>query len=58
MTISRYSFRQVRHRLEPALRSQATLYACCSRSPKTVTSPFASPPVGVPARTGIFYLAD
>ena len=58
MTVSRCNLRQVRHRLEPALRSQATSCACCSRSPRTVTSPFASPPDREPPRRGIFYLAD
>jgi hypothetical protein len=58
MMVSRCNFRQLRHRLEPALRSQVTLYACSSRSPKRGTSPFASPPDRVPPRMGVFYLVD
>jgi hypothetical protein len=58
MTVSRSNFRQLPRRLEPALRSQVTSYACCSRSPRMGTSPFASPPDRAPPRTGIFYLAD
>src|SRR2546423_13022916 len=43
MTVSRCNLRQVRHRLEPALRSQVTSYGCCSRSPRRGTSAFPSP---------------
>ena len=58
MMVSRYNFRQLRHRLEPVLRSRETSCACCSRSPRTVTSPFASRPVGVLPGTGAFRSAD
>ena len=60
MTVSRCNLRPVRHRLEPVLRSRATSCACCSRSPRTVTSPFASRPAGVAPRpwTDIFRSAD
>jgi len=58
MTIGQCNLRHARHRLEPALRSRAMSYACCSRSPKRGTSSFASPPDRVPPRTGIFCSAD